>query len=222
MTRWLSGLALGLAALAAPAWAQIATPAASNSGVYYSADSAEVINSQCLKILRGSAEVVQDQSRLRANTITLSGHAKPKPAGASTAPAAAATPGASAATGDADCTTDKIDADGEVYYVTPQQTAHGNHAVYDAVAGQIIMTGNVVVVQGKDVVTGERLTIEVQSHRAHMDAAGAASGRPRRVIGVFYPSQGGLAGPGLSPGPATPAAAAPAPPAPATPAGRGG
>jgi len=209
MTRWLSIAAFGLCALGAPALAQVTAPAASNSGVYYSADSAEVINSQCLKILRGSAEVVQDQSRLRANTITLSGHAKPKPAGA--APAQPAAGGASAA-GDADCTTDKIDADGEVYYVTPTQTARGNHAVYDAAAGQIIMTGNVVVVQGKDVVTGEHLTIEVQTHRAHMDATGAAGGRPARVRGVFYPGQGGgLAGPGLSPAPA-----------PAAPAGQGG
>ena len=40
--------------------------------------------------------------------------------------------------------TDRIVADGNVFYVTPQQNARGDHAVYSKAADEIVITGDVV------------------------------------------------------------------------------
>ena len=133
-----------------PVRAQI-SPSTSNAPVDMSADEAEVVNSKCVTTWRGSAEALQGDSRIRADTIT----------------AYLKQGGPAAPNGQTNCGgTDRIEADGNVYYVTPTQIARGDHAVYHADAGQIVMTGNVIVVQGKDVARGDRLTIEVASRAA--------------------------------------------------------
>ena len=45
----------------------------SSAPIDITADEAEVVNSQCLAIWRGAAEALQDRTRLRADTITLTG-----------------------------------------------------------------------------------------------------------------------------------------------------
>jgi len=158
-----------------PVRAQI-SPSTSNAPVDMSADEAEVVNSKCVTTWRGSAEALQGDSRIRADTIT----AYLKPKGGPAAP-----------NGQTNCGgTDRIEADGNVFYVTPTQIARGDHAVYHADAGQIVMTGNVIVVQGKDIARGDRLTIEVASRVAHLDAPSKGG----RVRAVFYPDQPGTPG----------------------------
>jgi lipopolysaccharide export system protein LptA len=184
-----TALIVGVLSLAAPALAQLSSsPANSKAPLNVSSDSADVVNSKCMTTLSGRAEVVQGDSRIRAHTITI--FAKHK----------GAAPGAD---GQTSCGgADHVIADGDVFYVTPTQLAHGDHAVYSADAGEIVMTGNVIVVQGKDVARGDRLTIEIATKEAKMDSPKAGG----RVKGVFYPDQGT---PGLTP------PAASDPPAPA-------
>jgi lipopolysaccharide export system protein LptA len=172
----------GTGLLAAPAAAQLAS--SSNAPIDISSDESEVHSAQCLSIWRGQAEALQGDTRLRANVIEAS--AKQKGADAS---------------GQMRCgETDKIVADGDVYYVTPTQVAHGQHAVYTADADQIVLTGNVIVVQGKNVVRGDRLVIHVSTHEAHMESDVKGRGKPGRVRGVFYPNQPGSPGaPGGAP-----------------------
>jgi lipopolysaccharide export system protein LptA len=166
-------LAIGVLAPWTPAKAQIS--ASSNAPVDMSADEAEVVNSKCVTTWRGAAEALQGDSRIRADTITA--YLKPK--------------GGPGPNGQTSCGgTDRIEADGDVYYVTPTQIARGDHAVYEADAGQIVMTGNVIVVQGKDVARGERLTIDVATRVAHLDAPVKGG----RVRAVFYPDQPGTPG----------------------------
>ena len=62
-----AGLILGLAA--APAQAQLAS--GSNAPVDITADELEVVNADCLAIWRGSAEALQDGSRLRADVLRI-------------------------------------------------------------------------------------------------------------------------------------------------------
>ena len=194
-----AAMLLALAGLSVPARSQ--TPAAQGNRVDYSADQVERVTSQCLITLSGAAEVVQGQSRLRAHTIAIKSHTKP---GAATG--APASGGAPDAGGQDNCgATDRMTADGEVYYVTPTQTARGDHAVYSADDGKIVMTGNVVAVQGKDVLTGESLTIDVNTRNARINGAGG-----KRVRGVIYTNQtGGIAAPGAPAAAASPAAAPP-------------
>ncbi|HZK98634.1 MAG TPA: LptA/OstA family protein [Caulobacteraceae bacterium] len=149
----------------------------SNGPIDITANEAEVVQSKCMAIWRGAAEALQGTSRLRADTITVFSH--PKAADAS---------GQGACGG-----TDRIVADGHVYYVTPQQTAHGDHAVYSQPDDQIVLTGNVIVVQGDNVARGDRLTIKVSTKEARMDSDITGPGKSGRVRGVFYPDKSGQA-----------------------------
>ena len=141
----------------------------SKAPIDITASTAEVISAQCQTIWRGSAEALQDRTRLRADTIKVYAH--PKGTGAN---------------GQADCgATDRIEAEGHVFYVDADQNARADKAVYSQGADQIVMTGNVIVVQGPNVARGERLTIKVSTREARMEAGGG-SGRVRAVI---YPDK---------------------------------
>jgi lipopolysaccharide export system protein LptA len=90
---------------------------------------------------------------------------------------------------------DHMIADGHVFFVSENQTARGNHAVYELTPDTITMTGDVVVVQGDNVVKGDKLVIQVKT--GHADIISNATGRnkPERVRGVFYNAQSAPAQP---------------------------
>ena len=180
-----AGLLLA-AGLGVAAHAQIAPT--SNGPIDITADNGTLVNSTCEATWSGAAEALQGDSRLRANVIKA--FLKKKP------PAAAAAPQSGAAGANpSDCgATERIEADGNVFYVTPDQVAHGDHAVYSADAGQIVMTGNVIVVQGKNVVRGDKMTIHVATRLVTIDSTAQGRGTPNRVRGVFYPNQPGAPG----------------------------
>lgn len=167
--------AAGLAALVAAGGTRAQGDTRSGAPIDITANEAEVINSKCLAVWRGAAEALQGQTRLRADTISV--YATPKGVG----------PGGQPACGG----TDRIVADGRVYYVNPQQNARGDHAVYSASADQIVITGDVVVVQGRDVARGDTLTIKISTREAKMESRATGAGKPGRVRGVFYPDQSG-------------------------------
>ena len=147
----------------------------SKAPIDVTANEAEVVQSKCLAIWRGAAEAVQNQSRLRADTITVY-----------------STPKGTDANGQQSCGgTDRIVADGNVFYVTPQQNARGDHAVYSQAADEIVITGDVVVVQGDDVARGDRLTLKVGSRDALLESSVTGPGKTGRVRGVFYPNKDG-------------------------------
>jgi lipopolysaccharide export system protein LptA len=155
------------AAVTGPSGASAQVDTKSKAPIDITADEAEVINSKCLTIWRGSAEAVQAQARLRADTITV--YATPK-AGKN-------------ADGQPACgETQKIVADGNVYYVTQQQNVRGDHAVY-------LQGDNQVVVQGNDVARGDTLTLNVSTRDATMQSSVTGPGKHGRVRGVFYPKQ---------------------------------
>jgi lipopolysaccharide export system protein LptA len=156
----------------------------SNSPIDITADQAEVVQSKCEAIWRGAAEALQDQSRLRADTITV--YSRHKPGGAPK-PAAPAQAGDA---GQADCgAADRIVADGHVYYVTPEREARGDHAVYTQSDDQIVMTGDVIVVQGQNVARGDKLIIDVANHQARMVSDVTGLGKQGRVRGVYFPEK---------------------------------
>jgi lipopolysaccharide export system protein LptA len=159
----------------------------SNAPIDITADEAEVIQSKCLAIWRGSAEAIQGDSRLRADTITVYSH--PKGVGDNGQPACGGT--------------DRVLADGNVYYVTPQQHVRGDKAVYTAADDEIVMTGDVIAVQGNDVARGDRMTIKVSTKEIKMESNITGAGKSGRVRGVFYPAQNGQT-PGSTSAPAKP------------------
>lgn len=187
---WAVAVALGLLAAAGGARAQIETN--SNAPIDITANEAQVENAKCLAIWKGAAEALQGDSRLRANTITV--YEAPKGKDDS---------------GQQNCgATERVIAEGNVYYVTPTQRAHGERAIYTAANDEIVMTGDVVVAQGKDVARGDKLIIKVSTKQFTMVSNASGARAPNRVRGVFYPKKKDEAAPGAAP---ESAAAAPAP-----------
>jgi lipopolysaccharide export system protein LptA len=135
----------------------------------------------------GDVEAIQGASRL--NTPRLTAFFTPRDPNAPKAPAGAA---------DSDMgKVERIEAEGPVYYTTPTQRAKGDHATYISADDTITMTGNVVLVQDKNVATGDKLVIEQKT--GHSTLTSSASKPGQRVRAVLYQNQ------------AAPAAGAPAP-----------
>lgn len=108
--------------------------------------------------LRGRAEVTQGPNRLRANAIE--GR-------------------------NANGRVSEVTASGDVYYVTPTETIRGDRATYTLATATIVVTGDVILTRGQDVLTGGSLTYNVDTGHARIQGGTAANGG--RVRGVFYP-----------------------------------
>ena len=166
---------LGAWALAAPAAAQLARN--SDAPVDITADELEVAQNQCTSIWRGNAEAMQADSRLRANVLKATFATK------ANRPAAGA--GATGACGDLL----RMEAEGSVFYVTPQQRVRGDAATYDATSDTIVMTGDVVAVQGQNVLRGTRMVFNLKTGEGKMMGGAGGRNAPNRPRGVFYPSK---------------------------------
>ena len=84
---------------------------------------------------------------------------------------------------------ERIEASGTVYFVTPDQTIRGDRAVYTPGNNLVVMTGDVIVTQGQNVMTGGRLTYNTEPQAVTM--AGGAGSNGGRIRGVFYPERSG-------------------------------
>ena len=169
----LCGAALAGPSFAAPALAAVDTR--SKAPIDITANEAEVIQSKCLAIWRGAAEALQDKARLRADTISI--YSAPKGADPNGQPSCGAT--------------ERIVAEGHVYYVTPQQNARGDHAVYSAAGDQIVITGDVILVQGRNVARGDKLTLKVSTREATLESNALGAAKLGRVRAVYYPDTSG-------------------------------
>lgn len=189
--RWAGLTATALLAAGAPMAAALAQIAPNGNGpIDITSDTGDFSNTTCVSTWSGSAEALQGDARLRADVIKA--FLKPK------APSAAPPPAGATPDQQTNCgPTDHIEADGNVFYQTPDQIARGDHAVYTADNNLIVMTGDVIVLQGKNVVRGDRLTIHVKDRIALMESSAKGRGTPGRVRGVFYQNQPG--GPGSTP-----------------------
>jgi lipopolysaccharide export system protein LptA len=160
-------------ALAAGSAAKAQIETHSNAPIDITANEAEVVNSKCLAIWKGAAEALQGDTRLRADTITVYEAPKGKDAGGQTSCGA----------------TERVIAEGHVFYVTPDQKARGERAVYTAANDEIVMTGDVIVAQGKDVARGDKLIIKVSTKQFTMVSNATGARAANRVRGVFYPQK---------------------------------
>jgi lipopolysaccharide export system protein LptA len=181
----LSILATLIVAQAPRALAQISPQG--HGPVDVTADQLEVRQGECMANWSGAAEALQDNSRLRADSIKIFNHQQ----------------AAEGSKGQSCGQLDRMEADGQVYYVTPTQVVKADHAVYTAADTTIVMTGDVVAAQGKNVIAGSRLTINTDTGVAVMATGVTGRGARGRVRGVLYPNQasntgqssGGLAAP---------------------------
>ena len=155
MSRLLAAAVLGLSLAALPTIGD-AQSFQAGQPIRWGAD--EVARTPTTLSLRGRAELTQGDSRIRADRVegTIS---------------------------NGDLT--RVEASGDVYFVTPEQTIRGDRAVYTPANDTIVLTGDVILTQGENVMTGASLTYNTRTESAQMD--GGSNGR---VQGVFYPESG--------------------------------
>jgi lipopolysaccharide export system protein LptA len=70
----------------------------------------------------------------------------------------------------------RLEAAGGVTLVTAQEAAEAANAVYDIDAGTVRMSGSVILTQGSNVLSGDRLTVNLRSGQ------GSLEGRVRTII----------------------------------------
>ncbi|CAN5403579.1 LptA/OstA family protein [soil metagenome] len=126
---------------------------ASGQPVAYGADGGEYTPTGFA--LRGRAEITQGGNRLRADSIN-------------------------ATTANNDLS--RVEATGNVYFVTPTQSIRGDRAIYTLSNAEVVVTGDVILTQGKNVLTGGRLVYNVRTQTARMESSSGG-----RIQGVFYP-----------------------------------
>lgn len=77
----------------------------------------------------------------------------------------------------------KLVATGKVFLSNGSETAQGASAVYDVVGGLVTMTGDVVLTQGQNAISGQSLTINLNSGTGRIEASPKG-----RVTTIFKPS----------------------------------
>ncbi|MFN7003683.1 MAG: LptA/OstA family protein [Roseinatronobacter sp.] len=63
----------------------------------------------------------------------------------------------------------RLEASGGVTLVTPQEAAEAESAVYEVIAGTVAMRGSVILTQGPNVLSGDRLDVNVRTGQGRMD-----------------------------------------------------
>jgi lipopolysaccharide export system protein LptA len=122
------------------------------------------------------------------------------------APAATAQKAATPGFGGGNQQIKRVEARGDVLVTQKDQTAKGEIGVFDIKTNNITLTGNVVVTQGTNVLSGERMVVNLTTGVTTVE-----SGKSAPVSGLFSPS---APAPAAAPAPA-PAAQKNAKPAPA-------
>jgi lipopolysaccharide export system protein LptA len=96
----------------------------------------------------------------------------------------------------------RIEAMGNVFLSSPEETAQGKFGVYDVDGALLTLEGAVVLTRDENVVRGERLEIDLVTGRSQMFAAvpSTAGGTPgQRVKAVFVPPPEEPVEPGAGP-----------------------
>lgn len=158
-----AGLLLSGPALAQSTASNSPIQADADQPIEINADSLEVQQDKNQAIFTGNVDATQGRIRLRADRLTV--WYRPGGEGGS----------------DVEGTINKIEANGRVFISSPEETAQGDNGVYDVGAAQIVLTGDVVLTRGENVVRGKRLIMNMNTGRSQMKSDGG------RVQGRFVP-----------------------------------
>jgi len=88
----------------------------------------------------------------------------------------------------------RLEARGGGVVTQKEQTATGDLGIFDMRTNTVTLTGNVIMTQGKNVLRGDRLMVDLTTGVSRVESGKNGSGR---VQGLFVP---GSAGPDLKPG----------------------
>jgi lipopolysaccharide export system protein LptA len=170
-----AGLILGGAAVGAGLHAQ-GLPQDSSLPIEITADSLEVLQNQKIATFVGKVDAVQGDMVLSADRLRVfyggDDNAPPGPAGMGSIR--------------------RIEAEGNVFLSSPQETAQGDAGVYDVASSQLSLEGGVVLTRGDNVIRGQRLEVDMASGRSRVFAAVPSTEGgtpPQRVRALFTPEK---------------------------------
>ncbi|MFC4271918.1 lipopolysaccharide transport periplasmic protein LptA [Sneathiella chungangensis] len=135
------------------------------------ADSLEVQQAKQLAIFEGNVQVVQGDIRMRSAKLIV--HYSEKDQQKDGDPA----------------NIRQIDALGNVFLSSPRETAQGDKGVYDVTNKLINLQGNVVLTQGKNVLRGNTLTLNLITGESRVEGGAATNANQGRVKGIFVPEK---------------------------------
>ena len=121
----------------------------------------EILDKEKKAIFRGAVDATKGTTNLKADTLTVTYADVPQPDGTTKTDA-----------------TD-LDAKGNVTITTPKETITGDWAKYDPQGDKLVVGGNVKLVQGTTVLTGQELHTDLKTSRTQMTGG--------RVKGSFLP-----------------------------------
>ena len=165
-----------------------------------------VHDSQKTATFKGNVKAVQGSTILHSNELEVhyaggGGESLTAAPGAKPSTVASADPGAGTpqaakppaagdksgvALGDNGTKITRIYARGDVVINSDQdQTTTGDLADYDVPGQTVVVSGNVVLTQGKNVLKGDRLVINLTTGESRFDPGSANSGKPGRIKAIF-------------------------------------
>jgi len=119
------------------------------------ADADDVSNTAGVTVLSGQVDVRQGETRILSDQMKIYGGST----------------GLGPDTGDIS----RIEASGNFYYLTPDQEVRGNNGVYTKASDTFTVTGDVILLQGENVVTGDTLIYNLSNEQARV--LGSCKGR---------------------------------------------
>ncbi|MDB5440795.1 MAG: OstA family protein [Caulobacteraceae bacterium] len=156
-------LILAMAALSGAAAAPSMGLLGGGGPIDFSGDTGALNPKTCRKALTGNAWVTQGFTKLQARTLVLTG---------------------SQASGDCEYT--HVEATGDVYFVTPDRTVRADRAIYDQLSSSAVFTADpqkqVIMVNGRNVATAAKLTINTETGEVAAEGDGSAAGRFRSIL----------------------------------------
>ena len=126
-----------------------------NGNAPIEADADDIVNSAGVTILSGQVDVRQGDTRILSDVMKIYGGST----------------GLGPDTGDVN----RIEATGNFYYLTPDQEVRGNNGVYTKDSDTFTVTGDVILLQGENVVTGDTLIYNLSTEKARV--VGSCKGR---------------------------------------------
>jgi len=165
---WVGAAALALAAMTAgPAAAQLSSE---GGPIRVNADSSQILERDRQVLVIGNVDIIQGDARLRADNVTLFYGSSGSSEG-----------GIGGSFGEIE----RMRAEGDVFYVTPDLKARGDVGIYDAQADTIRLQGEeVVLIRGEDVATGCEMILQVSAGQSTL------RGCDGRVQIVIIPEEG--------------------------------
>ena len=184
-------LAAALALFGAPLAAQPASKGPPNAlqgfsqnhdqPVHIEAATLEVRDKDKVATFSGNVKVTQGDTVMKCKSLLVFYEGNGDEAGGKTMQAATPGPGGNQKI-------KRLEARGSVVVTQKEQTATGELGIFDMKTNTVTLTGNVMMTQGKNVLRGDRLVVDLTSGVSRVESGKNGQGR---VQGLFQPGGGG-------------------------------